>query len=1263
MPPRDRKLSPSPSAVSWVSNALGSTKSKAAQALSNKVDHIRDIANEFLEKGDVKSGLKELGRLIRLHQKHHEKCASKKKTPTLSPVYTVMEEYTLVANTEMVLRAATIELQQDIQWLMRESVRYLNITQDVQEKKPNSRLGAVGGSQGKKGGAKAFFVGQVSLHKALKGMVLNNQAVQRWTAGESMPKVIVQLQGALIQSEGMFSGLILHNLAVCFMACGRFDDTTEAITRCLELCHSYLQGVKKPSLRRLLEEEQQAVQESPVSKKGARATGRADGKKGSAPAASVKPAKSVTTARKKKTKKGSGAPQPLTEEQIEAMKHQARLVELRKRWRAYSTLVVTVGTHIIQCHHVIATLAAWCGLEGMEKHHCELAQGCAKKYLPCSHPLQKRCEVRLFNVTSGLLPRVKPYGGAPPQLPLLSQADFIAAPCAAVVKLPDEENPFLPPTVASKSPSLPVSELLSLVEHLRTPAELTEFVRTMATQVKAAANQPSIPRSRSGSVRRGSSSSVKSARSSSRGSPARRGSRARDSKPVPLERLLPPVHKEPPVCPDGPQFITKVPRIPYERYQEAKEKTVQYLVKEGVITEAALSQDVKMSPRQPASTKATGRRMSQYSSGSPMRRRQSLMTEPAKLFRADGTQKEPYALMQAYDLDLSRISILKKDSMPEVRFRAVQMIQRQWRYFYAHLVLERRREAAEAWLRKVQAASTICYSIQQWKERLPAILLARELRKERIKAMHLSKIQSFLREMVSVEEWGRKCAALYQRLLEEKRQREKEAAAATMIQSVWRMHAEKRWLATRQKSALRLQTAWWCYVARKELLARRVHKKLMYEDYLCSVTAQIIYIQRWYRACKSRIAVAGLIEQKKAELEAYLCREEEFFNTEMGDLMDDPYLEIKMKKVMSVLRGAKIRGELAVQWRSRNTINEAITKLVLRRRGVHTLSALAEEKRCRDALRRRREEVRDAAIRIQSLVRQYQAKQRVLRLRECFRLMDEAACRIQGAWTEYKERARRSSSREREALLEEVEAMGKLRTYAATRIQAMWRGSKTRHEQAAFFQFMGSTRHAYAQRIQGAWRRFKAVREGKAVASKVRQERDSAALLGRQINAATIIASLCRMYLVRKTLKDQGRPLFPTEFQRFRAARAIQSAWRCYASRNYVHQMKLATAYEDTEKASSEALHFYATLIQAIVRGKLLNPHRVDEFLHGPQNPPGNGSSGAVKSDSSASGSEVASASPSSTSAERLSGNQAPTDHSLQVSALDHHHSAVSLSR
>lgn len=1301
---------------SSVSPAVGKGKGGGGggQAILNKVERLHDSALESIEKGGetVKAGFKELLKFIRCHEKYWEKYKKQLRKnislpPLLPPTWTAMEEFVMIANSEMVLRAAALDFQQDIQWLFHEALRYLGPA-DQEEgllaaKKSNNKPSSRGGPSPSRPGSnrsttsvrsgnsgKSRHVtlpssddlsGQPPLKRALKGIVLNNQAVLKWMTQESIPNVIVMLQRALGVSEGgPFSTVILYNLAVCYIASGKFDDAVETVSHCLELANGYLQSLKPPSLRKLEKEEEEKaardkritpltsgrgkgeVRRSPNGRKGGlereKSQGGSRGKvtaprsSRDAPKASsieVKaPSNSGGGGKKKGGPMGNGKgrretalPQdavPVSEGELAEIARKRRLVTIREKWRVYSTYVVLLASHSILCHHAIATLAAWCEMEGLEQYHCELALTCAKKYLPAYHYLQTRCKDRLHNVINFALPRVQPPSVIPPQLPLLSLVDFSSSPCAFAAALPDEENPFSGSlSVVANYPVVRISDMLNLIASISKPPEIMDFVGAMVTQalqgpknatassIRRSSSTGALPRlGRAGSrgqedlsissdslgparQRQGSSSSqTKGRRHRNTGmSTKRRKSKGNGETKLPaLDRLLPPIHSDPPVAADGhPQHVTVVPRIAYERYHHLKENTVNYLSVAGAITfntpqsggdESAEDRFLKALAKKPSSMSPAPSTMLLDRSFRSRSRREGILRSPPTFSRSTGRQVAPTRLMGQYDSDLQRMSYLVKDLLPEVRFRAAQMIQRQWRYFAAHLALERKVKAIDKWKDKIDAASNIMYYYKRWKERFPSIVEARRLRYLQYQGMLLTKVQSFLYQMQSIEEWGRRCINLYQHLLAEKKQREKEATAATMIQSVWRMLSAQHSIEIAFRSVTKIQTQWRCHRARRVLLEKRVHQKLAYEEFLNSVEGKIVYIQRWYRACKSRKAVEGVLEKKRKEINDYLQREEEFFDRELGDLMEDPFLEMKGHKITSVLRGAKIRKELHRQWKARQLLQHVLGKHLLRRQGEKRLAALREEKAIRESQQRRGEEVESAAIQIQCMFRQYQARQRVHCMRECFALMDASASRIQHAYKLYLLRVAIAKESEREKCRDSVHEFSRLRNYASTRIQALWRGHQSRKEQKAFLHFMLIERHQLATKIQCAWRKWRATCTARNLQITQQQFSQTAILHHQRSVAATKIASIIRMYLVRKTLPSfPGYRVIHAHYQRHTAARRIQCAWRCYAAKQYVHQLSLATAYHDMQKVTLEARHAYATLIQALVRGRILNPLRI----------------------------------------------------------------------
>lgn len=1298
-----------------ISRKKGKGGKDKEQALLHKLDRLHDNALDSIERSGeaVKTGFKELLKFIRFHEKYWENYKKQLRknaslTPVIPPTWTAIEEYVMIANSEMILRAAALDFQPDVQYLLHEALRFLGpesqddglLAKNQSDRRSgnrsllsNTRSGSTRGTtsasssgSAKRGknssSAELIFSEQGPLRRALKGIVLNNQAVLRKIGEESISNVIVMLQRALgISQGGPFCTVILYNLAVSCIACGRFDDAVETVSRCLDITNGYLQGLKPPSMRRVeKEEEEKSLRDkngvelpSLQGKKGTSnvkgGTGKLDRSREAAGfrADSVavrshrgtsqgaqdkekvsrqrgdvrtgpKGVKGILKKRKQTTLLEENISQEENEERMK-IERERKIAILQKKWRVYSTYVVILATHSILCHHAISTLAVWCGMEGLEQFHCELALRCAKKYLPAYHPLQSRCQGRLLNALNSALPRVEQPAGLPPQLPLLSLVDFSATPCALVAALPSEESPFCGSlSLVANASTVRVSDMLTLTASISKPPEITEFVQRMVAQAQqmhkngnesrshSATSLPRVLRVGSRAGRPSTSSDRKStsqARGGSAGSPSnsgrssnsgngvkrKKGKGSEETKLPPLERLLPPIHSEPPIAADGhPQHITVVPRIAYERYQHLNENTVAYVRVAGIIAaQRALEVESTTGEDQMSFRRSTKKYPPEplVPSSFPLEhgfrsrsRRVGVLTSSPTLSRPSGRQLSPTQLLVQYDEDLHQMSHLVKDLLPEVRFRAAQMIQRQWRYYSAHLALEKKLTAAKEWRTRMEAASNIMWYYKRWRERFPAVVAARRLRYLHYQGVLLTKVQSFLYQMQSIEVWGERCVSLYERLLAEKKQRATEAAAATMIQSAWRMVSTQRQIEMKFRTVTRIQTQWRCHTARRVLLEKRVHKKLEYEDFLKSNEESIIYIQRWYIACKARKAVSGLLAQKRKEIDDYLRREEEFFDKELGNLMDDPFLEMKGHKIMSVLRGAKVRNEIFRQWKAKQVLQDAIGKYALRFQGKRLLAALRDEKCIREVQQRRREEVEDAAVRIQCMYRQYQARQQVSNLRECFMLMDDSALRIQRAYHSHRLRLANTKANEWEKCRGFVTEMGLLRNYAAERIQALWRSLKTQENQKFYLHFSLIERHKMARKIQCAWRKSRAT--SRVHCLKVnRQESCQATALYRQRSvAATKVASVFRMYQVRKALPaSPGYKIIRTSYQKRTAARCIQCAWRRFASKQYVDQVRLAAVYSEMQKVTLEAHHAYATLIQAVVRGRILNPLRVARFF------------------------------------------------------------------
>lgn len=71
----------------------------------------------------------------------------------------------------------------------------------------------------------SYFAHNVELKQVLRSVVLNNIAVHEHISNPAHTlNTLALLMKSLLYSNGVFCTLILYNLAVIFMSCGRFDD-------------------------------------------------------------------------------------------------------------------------------------------------------------------------------------------------------------------------------------------------------------------------------------------------------------------------------------------------------------------------------------------------------------------------------------------------------------------------------------------------------------------------------------------------------------------------------------------------------------------------------------------------------------------------------------------------------------------------------------------------------------------------------------------------------------------------------------------------------------------------------------------------------------------------------------------------------------------------------------------------------------------------------------------------------------------------------
>ncbi|KAK7195024.1 IQ calmodulin-binding motif containing protein [Novymonas esmeraldas] len=565
----------------------------------------------------------------------------------------------------------------------------------------------------------------------------------------------------------------------------------------------------------------------------------------------------------------------------------------------------------------------------------------------------------------------------------------------------------------------------------------------------------------------------------------------------------------------------------------------------------------------------------------------------------------PSELLRQLDRETeARYSRLVADPLADLQRLAATHMQAWWRTQQARHVRRQRAEAVATRLRCDAAAFRIQWCYRCWRERVPARaeLLRRRAERERLRCCTV--VQAFVRQHASVNVWGRACVVWYKALVVQREEEERNAAAAVTLQSWWRMHTARRLLCVSLAAARRLQCAWRCTQARRELRARRVHRRLAQEQWRHERLPQIVFVQRWWRATRALQAVGDLLAQKQRAVQEYLAAQESGYDAAMGALLRScDGVEAAMRCVLGVLAGARDRRRLAGLAAHALVRRRAVLRYVLLWCGHQQLQRLREDRAASLALRRRREEVAVATVKLQRWVRAWLPRRREVHQRARDEYLGAHARTIQTAFRHHRARRGLASGRAQRCRLGAERQRAERQHEAATRIQATWRMHRTRAEMYELFKFMLKDRHDYATAVQRRWRGHYA-RAVLAPQHEARVTQREARVQQQAVLhcAAVRVQSFYRMYRVRAQLRRVGVSLPCTLMYRVAAARLIQTRWRAYAAHQRVFRLRQQRAYELKQAQAQEALHAYATRIQAVARSYLVRQGRLP--VAAPSQPP-----------------------------------------------------------
>ncbi|ORC87004.1 uncharacterized protein TM35_000241540 [Trypanosoma theileri] len=847
----------------------------------------------------------------------------------------------------------------------------------------------------------------------------------------------------------------------------------------------------------------------------------------------------------------------------------------------YSLFLTNVAKHAIMCHHLVAAVASWSRLRDVEVYHSQLALCCAERFLGSQHPLTLRCSRRLTAALddSGA---VLIDESTPPRVPMLTD------------------------DLTLTEDSL-TSVLLQVADTVKLPQG---FVRRMTT-TKGDKKRKSSSKGRKKSSLRGSQQlpNIRERRHLTRKTPSphpplssssrpriyspgsRRGLRGTmvpKPPPVSMAAMMESFRKERSVSPtksegvyslssgesdETPSVLTFVPKPAYYCYKHIRKEMRQLMT--GLGEEMSRIAGSTVTPPE-------------------LHRSQSLSLFEAAFGESRTVTPDPKEYMVIMDKKLRRLSRLIPDKHFDDLIKGILLVQSHWRG-----IVDRRKHQQivlrlkEDMIRR-EAAERIQYAYRTHLAVRDAIEEKKKLRAHRIIVNRVILIQRYLYEKQSVEEWGLRCAEAYRRRIAENLEKRRRNAAAIRIQSCWRMCSQRIKIHRILNAVIRIQSLWRGYKGRMYAREQRVYRRLKEQERTAELTIHAKPVQiRWRKILAVR-AGRAIVAERQRKILLYLEEQEAAFQKDWERIKQHPNVELCMIKVLSVLRGFRCRLECAHQYKQMNILRRFFLKLVLKNRGKHQLSLLREERMQERALRRRREEVTDAAIRIQCCVRRWLSYKQRRELWGQWQWLHHQAYVIQRAYRRYLGRRLLMEMRMEAKLKEEERLIAQLLRYAASKIQATWRMYNERQSQKDYLQFMRKDRHLFAIRIQKAWLAYKARcevhwRERNRIERERFEQRRHQMMM-----AAVHIQSAARMFLTRRMLLEQGMVLKPTPAKLHRSARSIQCAWRRFAAYEYVQQLRFSRAYYDQQKVNVESLNTYATMIQALIRAKILNPPLVE---------------------------------------------------------------------
>lgn len=553
-------------------------------------------------------------------------------------------------------------------------------------------------------------------------------------------------------------------------------------------------------------------------------------------------------------------------------------------------------------------------------------------------------------------------------------------------------------------------------------------------------------------------------------------------------------------------------------------------------------------------------------------------------------------VLKVSDEKLRELSLVRPDHTDEDEaswFAAAVKIQRTYRGMLDRCKVKviRARNAQQTICRF--AAETIWH---QWKTYL-ACKPAKAAVMDRVAFLrteaNVKMIQRLARYHLSVEKYGLLWQQAYEHELYQRRIVQIRTLSIIITQSVARGRRVRKAQQKRQTAVRKIQRFVRIFALFKRVRLIVFTRRMRLRERLQHLISSATRIQRWSRRWMPMRRAIRELRSRQARLQEHFVG---FFERDNKYWQDVKHLDDDLCK-QTVQRWAVafgVRRKVHALWtltQRRLHAARTIQRMFRFRLAQVFVQTFRNEKRSLDLVSRRRQEFREAAIDIQ------RAARKMLALKELRRRQELAARNQRGAkciqrlvrWMLFR-RTFHSKQKDKGWQVQRYE-LAQRRKYAAVKFQSLWRMFATLKATAAIrrrIQFNLVDRHVYAVKIQRLARSFVArCRLAHRVAARQALRGPAVQREVRHVNA-TRIQSVMRMFLSRKDMRTAGFWTACTATRKKRAATAIQSVWRRYASKMYVSQLQRARAFHETCDTAQEHLHMYATTIQSAVRATIL---------------------------------------------------------------------------